>query len=179
MKTQAHLEWPRICDALAEECHSSIAQARAQKLHPLDSRDAIDRALRQVTEARALWDSGARLPLGHPQDVFDAVALAIRGGTLDPEELVAIGVVMESSSRCRKFLETLDGDSSSLTGFTEQLGETPDLVHEMRVCFNERGELSNQASGELADLRMRVDGLHAQLKETVEDSFPIQLSTAC
>ncbi|MEE2755308.1 MAG: endonuclease MutS2 [Myxococcota bacterium] len=166
-KSQTHLDWNRIREAIADRCRTPLAYDRARSLLPLSSRVEISESLALTSEARRLFDQGYRLPIGQPGDVRPAARLAARGGTLSPDELVAIGAVLESIRRCRRQLLEIGESAPLMFNFVADLVEQADLEAELRICFNDRGELSEHASGDLYDLRNRVETLHSQLKDTV------------
>ncbi|MBV71345.1 MAG: hypothetical protein CMH52_08340 [Myxococcales bacterium] len=166
-KSQAHLDWNRIRDAIALRCRTPLAYERAIALLPLSNPKEISDSLALTSEARQLFDQGYRLPIGQPEDVRPATRLAARGGSLGPDELVAIGAVLESIRRCRRQLVEIGDAAPLMFNFAQYLVEQSDLEAELRICFNDRGELSEHASGDLYELRNRVDTLHSQLKETV------------
>ena len=169
LKTQQHLEWDRIRQALAELCRSRMAQHIALDTLPLTERAQLSARLQLTSEARTLYDTGQRPPLGRLPDVAALLTIASRGGVLTPDDLIAVSHVVEASGRCFYFLDEILTEAPSLAAMTENLVVLPDLEAELRSCFNERGELSNGASGELYELRHRVDNLHVQLKDTVQN----------
>ena len=123
--------------------------------------------MQETTEARTLFDRGVRLPIGQPLDVREPLRLAARGSILDGDALGAIGEVLDASARCKSHLEPMIHEAPGLAKYAEKMVDLPDLSAELQRCFNDRGEVSNAASGELYDLRFKVDSLHTQLKDIV------------
>ena len=168
MKAQNHLDWDRIREALAQFCRSGMAYDRAMTLVPADNRQALAKTMQETTEARTLFDRGVRLPIGQPLDVREPLRLAARGSILDGDALGAIGEVLDASARCKSHLEPMIHEAPGLARYAEKMVDLPDLSAELQRCFNDRGEVSNAASGELYDLRFKVDSLHTQLKDIVQ-----------
>ena len=167
-KTIGHLEWGRVCERLAYHCRGPIAALGLPDLRPTRDASELRARLDRATESRQLIDAGLTVPIGHAEDVHLPLVMANRHGVLDAESLAAIGGVIESAMRCRRYLLDIADRAPALAAVAESLADLPDLGRELRDSFNERGELSNSASGELYELRHRVTGLHSQLKELVQ-----------
>ena len=56
-KTQRHLEWERLCEALALRCKGEPAQEQAIELQPLSSLRAAQKRIHSVDEARSALDA--------------------------------------------------------------------------------------------------------------------------
>lgn len=166
-KTLGHLEWARILDRLAEHCRSPVAAEQARALDFAADRAALDDRLVKTSEARRLIDQGHHIPLGGLVDIDRAVGLAARGALLEPEDLVAVGKVIETAARCRRYFADLRGAAPTLTAIADDLLDAPDLGRTLLDTFDEHGDVADSASGELGFLRTRVAGLHEQLKQTV------------
>lgn len=166
-KTLTHLEWPRIRDRLAWHCRSPVGARLATALDFAESHDALDARMRRTTEARHLIDQRRTAPLGGILDIKRPVGLAARGSTLEPEDLVAIGHVIETAARCRRAFAEVAATAPTLAAIAADLLDEPALARELLDTFDERGEVADSASGELGFLRTRVAGLHEQLKQKV------------
>jgi DNA mismatch repair protein MutS2 len=166
-KTRAHLEWPRVLRRLAEHCRGPVAAERAVGLD-FPAEPALHARLARVTEARELVDAGRGAPLaGDIPNLRGPLRAAARGGLLEGEELKAIGAHLEAAGRCRRIFEEIEDETPGLAAIAEQLADLPGLGRELQDTFDERGEVSNSASGDLGHLRGRVSGLHDQLKQRV------------
>lgn len=166
-KTAQDLQWGRILFELRARCRGPVAQGWAEILAPTG--DPVERDRRQTltTEARALIDRGMTPPLSHLADVRGAVGIAARGGVLDPEDLYDVGAVLETAWRCRGFFSRQEGQVPALEAIAEALVDLPDLSRKLVESFDERGQVVDSASPDLAGLRTRVTRLHENLKEEV------------
>lgn len=166
-KTLAHLEWRRVRDRLAEHCRSPVGAAKAAAIDFAESAAELDARMTRTSEARALVDAGRGAPLGGVVDIERAAGLAARGALLEPEDLVAVGRVVEAAARCRKYFGDVSARAPTLAGIAAELIDAPDLGRALLDTFDEHGEVADSASGELGFLRTRVAGLHEQLKQRV------------
>ena len=167
-KTREHLEWFTLCQSLAERCRGEPAQERALQLAPASSMRETSRRLARVDEARLLLDQGERAPLGQPRDLSHSISRAKRGGVLSPEELIGIGQLVTSAVETAKFLKRFEDDLPELSDLRVGLTERRDLAAEIRNSFDDRGEVSDFASGDLGELRSKVRSMHNQLKDRVD-----------
>ena len=167
-KTQQHLEWSRLCEALADRCRGEPARSIALNLGPMNRmRDALKR-LERVDEARSALDGDLVPPLNAMQDLSATIQRAQRGGILSPEELSALGRMLDSATQSKRFLSRLENELPLLHEIGIGLLSKPDLVVEIQSSFDHEGRVSDFASGELAELRRRVDSMHGQLKERID-----------
>jgi len=123
--------------------------------------------MERTSEARALLDGGHGPPLGQPPDILSPAIKASRGGVLEPEQLYSVGVHLETALRVRRYLSSLADRAPKLASLGESLTEQPELTRNLLNSFDEDGRIADSASGELADLRLRVAQLHDNLKDRV------------
>jgi DNA mismatch repair protein MutS2 len=167
-KTRDDLEWSRILEALASHCRGPVAESAALALTPSRNSDEVRVRLRQTTEARQLLDAGLSPPLGQPLDVRPPARLAARQGVLEPEDLKAIGMMLEAADRSRLWFADVASQAPTLDAIAARLPDLGSLGRELLDSFDERGEVANSASGELGALRERVSGLHDHLRSTLD-----------
>ncbi|MEE2785758.1 MAG: endonuclease MutS2 [Myxococcota bacterium] len=166
-QTFGHLEWSEIQQTLANFCQGPIAAERAQQLRPYPAPSVVAAYQAKTSEARALLDAGYTLPVHGVPDVQICLSRAERGGTLDGEELLAIGHIIEGAARCSGYLASLRERCPTLAEVADGIQPIPELGREILDSFDSRGDVANSASGELYDLRQRVNVLHDQLKDMV------------
>ena len=167
-KTLHHLEWSRVKDRLAHHCRGPVAFALARVLDFADTPAERGARLTRIDEARRLLDSGRSPPLGEIPDVRGVAGLAARGGILEPDALSAIGFVLEAASRCSRYLADFREEAPNLAEIGDGLPRRIDLARALLEAIDERGQLSDGASGDLGHLRLRVTHLHTQLKSRID-----------
>ena len=166
-KTLRHLEWASILRRFSEHCRGDASRARALSWELTADEVQVRARLQRVDEARSLLDQGASPPIGQPISISSHLLRASRGGVLDPEALRDVGLSLEASYRTKRFLKEFDESHLALSDITERLIDRQSLAQEILMAFDPSGELNNNASGELGQLRQRVDQLHSQLKDQV------------
>ena len=167
LKTLRHLEWGAVLEALAERCRGPVAEERALSLELTCDERTLRLELQRVDEARALLDEGHSPPLGQPVDVSDLVKRAQRGGVLDVDALSHIGASLEAAHKTRRFFKPLSERYPALDDLAVGLADLQSISREISASVTPQGELSDLASGELGELRRKVETLDVQLKERV------------
>jgi DNA mismatch repair protein MutS2 len=162
-KTRLDLGWETLTGELAQRCHTSRGGALA---HALDLLDDIDEArLRQleISEARALQDSGEPLPFGGITDIMPALQRSEKGGVLLAGELCEIAHTLHAGARLRRHLVSRLHRTPKLALHAERIAELPEVAGPISDAFDEQGQLRDSASPALGGLRQRVNHLLAEL----------------
>lgn len=167
LKTLSHLEWEPLLQQLAERCRGPVAAERALQLTPTRDERALRLTFERLDEARALLDQGLSPPLGQPSDVSPFIQRAQRGGVLDVESLVSVGATLEATHNMRRYLAPLTERYPALSDLGVGLADLQSIAREIQSSVTPQGELSDLASGELGELRRKVETLDVQLKERV------------
>jgi DNA mismatch repair protein MutS2 len=177
-KTQQHLEWSGVLDALSQHCQSEEGLKRARALDFADDVKTLKLRQGRTSEARALFEEEVPISVGALYDVRDDVRRAQRGSQVDPETLVAVGRLLETT---RRTIEVVERTSSAphLKTLCSPLHADIRLEHELLDVFDENLELMNHASPKLRSLRQQSNEFRTNLKKTLnrylsdEDILPL------
>ncbi len=178
IKTQTHLEWSEIRQHLSDGCQSEEGVKRARALSFAETYDELSARHQRTTEARTLIDEGHHLSIGALPDVRHDLSRAQRSAQLEPEAIVAIGRLLETSRRVTETLSSVD-IAPTLNAFTASLYVNANLEDECIASFDEDLQLVNGASPTLRKLRQQTEDLHANLRTTLnrfltdEDILPM------
>ena len=177
-KTQQHLQWYSILETLADFCQSEEGHKKAQKLDFAPTISDLTTRLAHTSEARRLLDEGNTLTFGGLYDVRSALTRASRASRLDPEDLIAIGRLLETARRTTEVLNAIPS-AAALQSLAAPLFYDAELEHMLIDLFDENMELLSSASPSLRQLRGSTDALHEQLRNTLnrylsdEDVLPM------
>ncbi len=198
-KTLHILEYFKILDRLAEFTAFSASAELARSLKPLTDLEEIQRLQAETREALLLQVTNSDLTIGGARDVRQPVELAVRGGVLDPGDLLDVKSTLVSArtlsrkfdqmsknpdSKARRF--DRDGGSRSGDEFSQE-GQFPYLVaivsrmtipggiiEAITRTLSERGEILDSASVKLAtirrDQRIVYERLMTKLQRMVSDT---------
>ncbi len=177
-KTQQHLQWSAVLDALSQLCQSDAGVQKALVLDFAQDLDSLNLRQTRTSEARQLLEDGIPISVGQLYDVRDDARRAQRGSQMDPESLVATGRLLETT---RRTIDVLQHTTSApqLQNLCSTLYADIRLEHELVDVFDENLELMNHASPKLRKLRQQADDFRSNLKRTLnqylsdEDVLPL------
>lgn len=167
--TLRDLGWHQLVEALAARTSTPGGRERALALPFLRRREEIEASLDRIDEVRELLRRELSLPLGDAVDVRDALALAAKGATLDPNQLLAIARSIRAASRVRAFLHEQRALAPRLAELADGLAEATPIASRIETAFEPSGRLKDSASGVLSSLRDRARALHHQIKARLEE----------
>ena len=164
----------RVLSALAAQCQSARAAARALRLPELGSQAAADQRLDMTAEALRLHDADLQPALEGDLDHRGPIAMAERGGVLDGEALRAIGMALRCATTVRAGATAWAQLGPGLAMIAAELPKIGLLADVLADAFDDRGELLDDASPELKELRdevrRRARGLRSHIEAMVKDS---------
>jgi DNA mismatch repair protein MutS2 len=160
------LELPAILERLASLAASEPGTARALELAPSADAHEVQGRQQRTTEAIALLDHSAEPELGGVQDVRLAIAIAGRGGELDPAALRAIAVAVRAGLAARAALVEFEG-APCLQAIAEPIEPGLDALAERidRAVEEDGSDLRDNASPALRRLRRELREGRARLAE--------------
>lgn len=177
-KTLHVLEYPKVLDRLAAQCGFSASKELALGLQPSTSLLEIRQRQQEVTEARTLLVT-SDATIGGAHDIRPKVALALRGGVLDPVDILDIKSTLISARELKKLLEKRAADFPRLADIATALPTPSGLVDSISRTVSDRGEVLDGASPKLASLRGEIrvahDRLMTRLQKYISDSSTVSM----
>jgi len=171
-KTLRDLEFHRLKSLVGGFACSVLGEEAIERLAPLTDGDAIDRGVAEVTEAIGFLEERGRFSLGGVQDLVPLLERAKATAYLDGEEFLVVLRTIEGTTQTRAILADQD-EQPLLRAIAERLtAGGRDLERRIRRTIDERGEVRDDASPELAKWiakRRTLDGrLEAKLRALIE-----------
>jgi DNA mismatch repair protein MutS2 len=167
-KTRADLGWDLLLGHLASRCGTERGAAAARALAPLPAiEDALARQA-EVSEARALQDSGEPLTFGGIIDLTAVLERARKGGVLLGTELLDVSRALQAGARLRRHLAARAERTPRLLGRAALLAELSNVSAPIANAFDDAGGLRDSASPALRGLRQRAQALQAELGERTD-----------
>ncbi len=162
------LEYNRIKVIISSLCNSELGQEAANELSPLDDPELIRARLTLIGEIMESLRKSGQPDLGGIYDVRKQIKLATKEGVLEPEDLWKVGLVADLSNRLAKFARRGCENRPHLRSLLESIEEIPGLGNRIAEMIVAPGELLEDATSLLKDLRKRRNIIHDKLQEKLE-----------
>lgn len=167
-RTLRDLGFAGVLQALGARCRTEPGKTRALGRPLLLGAGEVEESLAVVEEARALSENRLSLPLGNVVDVRTGCERAAKGALLEPRELLAVSQVLLACERIRETLDAQRSLAPRLAAVAARLPLLVPLASRIEDSFEASGEISDRASPELREARLRVRGLHGTIKSRLD-----------
>ncbi|MFZ0547597.1 MAG: Smr/MutS family protein [Candidatus Promineifilaceae bacterium] len=164
-KSLRTLEYHKVLNRLAEYTSFSAGETLARQVRPTNDMLEARRWQRETAEALELLDSRTDVTIGGARDVRRAADNAQRGFVLQPEDFLEIRASLTASRDLRRKLEKLADEYVYLWAIGELIEECPGLVTAIGSTLDERGEVLDSASTQLASIRREQRVVHGRIQE--------------
>ena len=161
------LEFDQVKEQIAGYTKTVVGGERSRSLVPTKNLLEIVTRLQETSEARQYLEIGPGLEFGPDRDFRELLQRALLGGLLRGEELFAVRELL----RAARFNRTELGrqvEVPMLTGISENLPELSDLERVISGAISPAGEVLDNASPVLHNLRQEVRQAQNRLNEIME-----------
>jgi DNA mismatch repair protein MutS2 len=159
------LELPKVLDRLAGLASFSAGVELCRALQPSTFPVEVKRRLAATTEARIFLMKYAGPGLGGVHDVRPLVQSALRGSALLPQELLDIRGTLVAGRELHRTLSRLSNQFSLLSVIAARIVESAGVVNEIGRCIDDKSEVRDEASAELASVRRELRAAHDRLQD--------------
>jgi len=167
-RSQVRLEYQDLLKFLAEYAKSDPGRMRALGLDPAGDLEKVQRDLHLLSEMMSLFNLGLSPPLGFFSDIGPGLETAGIGSILGKKELLEILQFLNQADQNRKFFKSRPEKFTGLAGLAGRIENFSELRARLDRSLDEKGELKNSASPELARLREEFSGLRAQIQKKLD-----------
>jgi DNA mismatch repair protein MutS2 len=161
------LEFDKIRARVAAHTAFAASAALAHALTPSTDADEIARWQAETSEARLLLDQNISAGVQGARDVRPLTQHARRGALLTPSDLLDVRQTLLVTRALRRSLTRLT-QCPRLAERAAGLVELPALVEAIERAINDRAEVADAASDELARLRRELETQRARLLEKLQ-----------
>ena len=162
------LEFDRILALLLQQAGSVEGHARLEALRPLTEPGPVREALARTSEGVRLLKAVGRQPYHDLPDPAEALAGArVRGSHLDPRALANLASFIEGGVEISRRVARVDG-TPRLSRLASEVQDTGDVAVAIRRALLPSGEVADDASPKLADIRRTLLRLRSQLTSVME-----------
>ena len=161
------LEFDRVREQIAGHTKTVVGGERARTLAPTKDLLEIAARLQETSEARQYLEGGDGLEFGPDQDFRELLQRALLGGLLRGEELFAVRELLRAARLNRTELSRQE-EIPLLTGVSDSLPELGDLERVISGAISPSGEVVDNASPVLHNLRQEARQAQSRLNEIME-----------
>jgi DNA mismatch repair protein MutS2 len=161
------LELQPVLAQIAGQTHGALARQMVEQLRPAPDFEELQRRQREVAEALKLLDLGFQPPLVGMEDMRADIALAGRGGMLDPQRLLAIREIARASRQLGRYLEERAQRAPHLAERARWMPNFPRIESDIARCLAPDGRVLDAASSSLRQVREELRGVDAQLQRNL------------
>lgn len=165
--TKRRLEFEKILHMLAAEACCYGGRELAAQLAPSASLDEVERSLAETDETLELLRFNEPNFLNDLPDIKAHLVKAHGGGMLYPQDLMQVLQVVRACRMALAFLAP--GEGARVRELAGKLREFPELEKMLRAAIDENGEIRDDASPELRDIRNRIAVLKVRIRDYLRD----------
>lgn len=162
------LEFDKILTRLAAHTAFAASEALAHHLTPSTDPDEIARRQGETTEATKILEQHSETSIGGARDVRPLTRSARLGALLAPTEFLEIRQTLLSARALRRSLGRLNTLYPRLAARAAFLADLPMVVDAVARAVNDRGEISDSASPDLARIRHNLGVVRARLMDKLQ-----------
>ena len=162
------LEFDKIRALLLQQAGSVEGRARLEGLRPLTDPGSVREALARTSEGVGLLKAVGRQPYHDLPDPAEALAGArVRGARLEPRALADLASFIEGGVEIARRVARVDG-VPRLSRLASEVQDTTEVSAAIRRALLPSGEVADDASPRLADIRRTLLRLRSQLTSVME-----------
>jgi DNA mismatch repair protein MutS2 len=167
-KSRRTLEFDKVLERLANYTSFSAGHALALLVEPTTDLELARRWQAETREALALFDVRTDITIGGARDVRRAADNAQRGFILPPEDILEIRATVAAGRDLRRKLARLEDQCRNLSELGQLIEECPGLVAAISSTLDERGEVLDSASNQLAQIRRQLRIAHDRIFDKLQ-----------
>ena len=165
------LGFDTIRERLKEACVSPLGQDYVEKIRFTDNSQLIDKLLRQTTEFKQIVQYEPDFPNSNYLDVRPHLNRArVEGMALTEAEFFDLKLALRTIQECLRFLAKREEDNNFpfLRELAGPVAVDKKLTDALERVIDDRGNLRDSASPELASIRRRIIGEQANLRKRLD-----------
>lgn len=165
---QRTLEFNIIRELLSEYAVTEAAKKECEELTPVLSELILKKMMRDTTDARKILDAVGTPPLQDTREARTALEVAEKDGLLTPEQLERVQVFAAACKRFATYLGKAKELEVSLAFYGDGIADLEEVYSEINRCIR-GGEVDDNASRELSNIRRQIDATEQQIRNKIEE----------
>ncbi len=161
------LEFNKIKDMLKGKAASDLGKKLVYELQPSTDINEICNWQTETAAAVTMIMKKGSLVLGGLRDLTDSIKRVNVGGILSIDELIAVGDFLYCTRKAKNYSESdsKNDDFTTLMKYFNELVCVQELERDIERCIVDGGEIADEASPALKDIRRNIKTSNARIKE--------------
>ncbi len=165
------LEYDKILKQLRRYAESDVGKAAAQKVRPFEDEETLNTVLGEVREASMMVAADLSPSFGGVHTIDYILKRTSIGAIVDSKEFLKIHAQLDAIPRIKRHLSKAEDaleTALSITHYTEALDPVKPLKKEIESIIDTRGNIRDDASRKLRDIRSNLAATKRKIQETLE-----------
>jgi DNA mismatch repair protein MutS2 len=163
------LEFTKVRQLLLEKCRTDEARARVGNMRFMSRVELIDKALKQTAEFKLTLGGGDYFPGEFTRNLSQELRLiTVQGAVLTGDSLLAVSNLTKTIQSMLIWFKGHAGFYPSLEALTEGVSYEKEIVNIVGNVIDEAGQVRDNASKELVQIRSSLTSTRATLRRTFE-----------
>jgi DNA mismatch repair protein MutS2 len=151
------LEYPKIITLIDGKCRTPYGHEAVAAIQPRFDRETIEHRLTEVSQMQDIMTFGMAFPLYRMEDCRESLARSqVSGLYLEPSEILHILELVEVSIGLHDYDKEGRDKFTAIDIYLKQIRAFPELKTEIRRIIDENGEVRDNASPKLKQIRLEL-----------------------
>lgn len=168
-KNLKRLEYFKILEQLVSFAASPLGRERILALRPIFDSPVICRWQDEVSEGRKLLRLDPTAEMGGWKDIRSQLQRVGRGAVLEPKELIATADTLTAGRIIKGFFSERQEEYPLLDIYAFSITPLPDLEKQIKKAIMPDGEISDQASPLLTQIRRKLAKAQLDIRDYLEN----------
>ncbi len=166
-KSLLKLELDQVLQQLADCAGSEEGKAACLRLRPTSDLEEVQALLKQTTDASEMTTKKGYPGFGEVKDVSSSMERAVRGGSLQPVELLRIAAVLRCARTVKAYVSE-DDKATVLDPLFHSLSPNKYLEDRIFGAILSEEEIADNASPALSDIRRHMRVQSAKIRDSLQ-----------
>ena len=163
------LEWQRLCQHLATFAATKLGVIAAKNLVIPTSITETKHLLAQTIEVCQIETSlNSNWSFNGIHDIGDSLERSKVQGILTTQKLLNLATTLAGVRKLRRVIEDLE-EAPTLQALISEVRTFPQLEQQIHYCIDERAEITERASPQLASIRQKIKSLRSRIQQTLQN----------
>ena len=163
------LEYQKVISQIEKYCTTDRGKTSVNELLPFETVNEVTKAGSRVNEAKEILIKNDIPPIEYLPDLDEVLSRSrIQGAVLSSKQILDVLKLAESSRKLFQFLKTKDGSHTFFHELTANLFVDKVFEHLIGKIFTENGEIRDDASAKLKEIRTEIREKESSLRKQVQ-----------